>query len=105
MNYVIKYENGFYGKKPWSPVPLKEAVIFDSMKRARRMQNRLNSRLLKGPEGCGQTTILTFERAEHEDLMKIVSENMNNQDGVDAMNQILQNRDLALEDFIKGLTK
>jgi len=62
MKYVIRLKKldhyeGYYGHKSWSAVPLEEAIVFDSMKRARRMQNRLNSRLLKGPDGCGECVI------------------------------------------------
>ena len=39
---VIKLnEKGYYGTRPWIPVPLNEAVVFSSMKAARRQQNRL----------------------------------------------------------------
>lgn len=63
MKYVIRLEKyGFYngyfsGKKPYQAVSLDEATTFSEMKSARRQLNRLNSRLLKGPDGCGTCTI------------------------------------------------
>ncbi len=46
MKYIIKIgELGYYGHKPWTPVPRDEAIVFDTMKKARRTQNRLNDRL------------------------------------------------------------
>lgn len=48
MNYVIKIgELGYYGHKLWSAVPRDEAIVFDTMKKARKIQNRLNGRLWK----------------------------------------------------------
>jgi hypothetical protein len=48
MKYVIKIgELGYFGDKPWTPVPREEAIVFDTMKKARRQQNRLNDRLMK----------------------------------------------------------
>ncbi len=48
MKYVIKIgESGYYGHKPWTPVPRDKAIVFDTMKKARTAQNRLNGRLWK----------------------------------------------------------
>lgn len=47
MNYHIRIgSKGYYGKAPFRPVPLEEAVIFPTMKEARRVLNRLNARLM-----------------------------------------------------------
>jgi hypothetical protein len=48
MKYVIKIgESGYYGQKPFIPVPRNEAIVFDTMADARKQQNRLNGRLWK----------------------------------------------------------
>ena len=47
MKYVIKIgEMGYFGHNPWTPVPKDEAIVFDTMKSARKQQNRLNDRLM-----------------------------------------------------------
>jgi len=46
MKYVIRLNReGYFGQSPYRPVLLKEAIIFDSMKEARKQLNILNSRL------------------------------------------------------------
>lgn len=66
MKYVIRlkkgsYYEGYFGKKPWAAVSLDEAIKFEDMKSARRQLNRLNSRLLKGPDGCGECVIESYK--------------------------------------------
>ena len=47
MKYVIKIsDKGYYGKLPWTPVPIEDAIVFTKMKDARRILNRLNGRLI-----------------------------------------------------------
>ena len=47
--YVIRIsEEGYFGKKPYTPMPLEEATVFPSMKAARKQENRLRS-VLKYP--------------------------------------------------------
>lgn len=47
--YIIKLnEDGYFGKKPYSPVSKEEAIVFFTMKSARNQLNRLNGRLIKG---------------------------------------------------------
>lgn len=49
MRYVIRInELGYFGKTPYTPVPISEAIVFDTMKLARKQENRLNGRLMKG---------------------------------------------------------
>lgn len=63
MKYVIRLKkkddySGYYSEEHrWEGVPLSMARVFNDMKAARRMVNRLNSRLLKGPDGCGECFI------------------------------------------------
>lgn len=41
--YVVRLDDrGFYGKKPWTPVPKEEAIKMN-MKTARAKQNRFSS--------------------------------------------------------------
>ena len=47
--YVIKLnENGYYGHTPYTPVLYDDAIVFDTMKEARKQLSRLNDRLMKG---------------------------------------------------------
>lgn len=47
--YVIRFKDGGYFSetKPWSSAPRANAKVFDSMKDARKQENRLNGRLVK----------------------------------------------------------
>ena len=51
MKYVIKMtegdKSGYYGKVMWGFSNIEDAKTFDTMKGARKIQNRLNSRLMK----------------------------------------------------------
>jgi len=48
MNYIIRIgDRGYFGRKPWTPVPREEAFAFPTMKQARKTLNRLNGRLMK----------------------------------------------------------
>lgn len=49
LSYVIRLNaDGYFGDRPYTPVPRDEAVVFTDMKAARRQLNRLNGRLMKG---------------------------------------------------------
>ena len=67
MKYVVRLKkkdeyDGYYAESPsWSAVPLSRAKVFNDNKSARRMVNRLNSRLLKGPDGCGECFVEPYE--------------------------------------------
>ena len=41
-------DDGYYGSKPFAAMPREEAIVFPTMKEARRQLNRLNGRLMKG---------------------------------------------------------
>lgn len=58
MKYVIRFKDGGYYSwtKPWSSATRADAKVFDSMKEARRQENRLNGRLAKD-------WVATIERA------------------------------------------
>lgn len=52
-SYVIKLnEKGYFGEMPYTPVPREDAIVFETMKRARKQLNRLNGRLMKN-NGAG----------------------------------------------------
>lgn len=47
--YVIRLNaDGYFGELPYTPVPREKAIVFTSMKDARKQLNRLNGRLMKG---------------------------------------------------------
>jgi len=47
--YIIRLDvHGYFGKKPYIPVDISEAIVSLTMKAARIQLNRLNGRLMKG---------------------------------------------------------
>ena len=48
MEYIIRLsEKGYYGNIPYTPVEKEKAIVFKSMKDARRNLNRINGWLMK----------------------------------------------------------
>jgi hypothetical protein len=47
MKYIIKLGDGYYGTAPYTPMPKQDAVVFPTMKAARKQLNRLQGRLMK----------------------------------------------------------